>query len=393
MDALGVDSASKIKPQEQGAPETFRIPVSLSDDGPEQVADFGSLHFAHGSRHVRPFLRVALPETDMKRVVGFLLEHWRISRPTGPILTVMGGGRDFEVSEEVMAFLRALPGACSATGAWVFTGGSDTGVMKIVGQVFRDARSAVPLIGVFPWGACNGREDLVGQRGGTAFYNRKLPTDDGAPLNGDHTHFLLVDNGTVGSVAWGSELHFRAALEKELAALTSTVIQVVIQGGPVTLQTVAKAAVPTIVLIDTGGAATAIGEFLAGGIDKVTEEMFKKLADELEAIKAADDEAANRGSQLVYMFGSKNKDGLVQTMRRALGNSTQVTLDARVGGHGGPSATLTEVNHVGLALLSAVDWNQPEDVKRLMTQCSKEWVLKAFHLARKKVRDGPVARA
>ena len=51
------------------------------------------------------------------------------------------------------------------------------------------------------------------------------------------------------------------------------------------------------------------------------------------------------------------------------------------------------MNHVGLALLSAVDWNQPEDVKRLMKQCSKEWVLNAFHLARKKVRDGPVARA
>ena len=198
MDALGVDSASKIKPQEQYAPETFRIPGSLGDDGtrgPEQAANFGSLCFAHGSRHVRPFLRL-MPETDMKRVVGFLLEHWRISRPTGPILTVTGSPFDFEQSEEVMASLRALLDACSATGAWVFTSGNDTGVAQIVGQVFRDARRAVPVIGVFPWGACNGREDLVGQQGGTAFYNRKLPTADGAPLNGDHTHFLLVDDGT-----------------------------------------------------------------------------------------------------------------------------------------------------------------------------------------------------
>ena len=121
MDALGVDSASESKPQEQYAPETFRIPGPLGDDGtrgPEQVADFGSLCFTHGSRHVRPFLHLE-PETDIKRVVGFLLEHWRIPRPTGPILTVTGGAQDFVLPEEVMASLRALPDACSATGAWV----------------------------------------------------------------------------------------------------------------------------------------------------------------------------------------------------------------------------------------------------------------------------------
>lgn len=78
MDALGVvDSASESKPlepQEQYAPETFRIPGPLGDDGtrgPEQVANFGSLCFVHGSRHVRPFLHLE-SETDMKRVVGFL---------------------------------------------------------------------------------------------------------------------------------------------------------------------------------------------------------------------------------------------------------------------------------------------------------------------------------
>ena len=372
---------------------------SLSDDGtrgPEQVADFGSLCFVHGSRHVRPFLRL-MRETDMKRVVGFLLEHWRISRPTGPILSVTGGAMVFELSEEVMASLRSLPDACSATGAWVFTGGGDSGVMKIVGQVFRDARPAVPLIGVLPWGVCNGREDLVGQRGGTAFYDRKPPSSAGMPLNGDHTHFLLVDDGKDGQACWGSELQFRAALEKELAALDlwSTRVLLVIQGGPGTISNVhdaAEAGLPIILLTDTGGAATAIGEFLAGGIEKV-DAKFHGTTDKLEAIKAVDDDAASRGSQLVHMFGSKSKDSLLQTMRRAVGNSTHVTLDARAGGDGGPSATFSEKKHIGLALRSAVDWNQPEDVKRLMTQCSKECVLDAFHLAREKVRDGPVARA
>ena len=52
------DRATKIKPQkiaEGYTPETFRVPGSLSDDGtrgPAQVADFGSIRFVHGSRHV-----------------------------------------------------------------------------------------------------------------------------------------------------------------------------------------------------------------------------------------------------------------------------------------------------------------------------------------------------
>ena len=127
----------------------------------------------------------------------------------------------------------------------------------------------------------DGREDLVGQRGGTAFYDRrKPPSAEGNLLNGDHTHFLLVDNGTEGRDAWGSEVQFRAALEKELAALdrSSTLVLLVIGGGPGTMNTVlatAEAGLPIILLTDTGGAATAIGEFLAGGIDKVERRLQK----------------------------------------------------------------------------------------------------------------------
>lgn len=111
--------------------------------------------------------------------------------------------------------------------------------MKIVGELFQDRQTAVPLIGIFPWGVINGRDDLAGQRGGTVSYTRKPPTREGAPLNKDHTHFLLVDDGKVGGVAWGSEIGFRSAMEKELAACSGTLIQIVIQGGPGTLATCA----------------------------------------------------------------------------------------------------------------------------------------------------------
>ena len=262
--------------------------------------------------------------------------------------------------------------------------------MKIVGELFQDRQTAVPLIGIFPWGVINGRDDLAGQRGGTMSYTRKPPTREGAPLNKYHTHFLLVDDGKVGGVAWGSEIGFRSAMEKELAACSGTLIQIVIQGGPGTLATVlatAQVGTPIIVLTEAGGAATAMCDFFTGGIDKVAE-VFKAHVEKLAAIKAAIDEAVSRGSQLVYMWSSKSKDSLVVTMRMAVGNST---LYAPGGGDGGPSATVNERNHIGLALCSAVNWNQPDDVKAVMKLCSKEFLLRAFYLARKKVR-GPPAR-
>ena len=157
----------------------------------------------------------------------------------------------------------------------------------------------------------------------------------------------------------------------------------------------AEAGTPSILLAETGGASQALCEFLAGGIDKVTDEKFKtdQFTEKLAAIQAVNDEAVRRGSQLLYPFGSKSKDSLVVMMRMAVGNSRHVTLDAPGGGDGGPSTTFTEKNHIGLALCSAVNWNQPDDVKSLMKQCSEEFLLRAFHLARKKVRNRPVARA
>jgi hypothetical protein len=45
-----------------------------------------------------------------------------------------------------------------ATRAWIITGGTDTGVMKLVGEAMREKDNhAVPVIGIGPWGATNGR--------------------------------------------------------------------------------------------------------------------------------------------------------------------------------------------------------------------------------------------
>ena len=137
------------------------------------------------------------------------------------------------------AFDRGLVSAATSAKAWLITAGSDTGVMRLVGQAIGKQDVALPLIGIFPWGVTNGRERLAGTVGKEASYAGSRANIDGAPLNASHTHFVLVDNGKEGRAAWGSEINLRAGVEAMVANTKNVpIVQLVVQGGPGTLATV-----------------------------------------------------------------------------------------------------------------------------------------------------------
>ena len=117
------------------------------------------------------------------------------------LITVTGGAQDFTLTPDLFAaFRRGLVSVAMSAKAWIFTAGSDAGVMKLVGNAVAalakdDVR--LPLIGVFPWGVTNGRQILQSHSGRVARYPDAglEATRDGAPLNATHTHFILVDDG------------------------------------------------------------------------------------------------------------------------------------------------------------------------------------------------------
>ena len=137
------------------------------------------------------------------------------------------------------AFDRGLASAATSAKAWLITAGSDAGVMRLVGQAISKLDIKLPLIGIFPWGVTNGRERLDAAVGRVASYAGAPASSSGAPLNSDHTHFILVDNGKVGGPAWGSEIALRSSLEATIANTKNVpIVQLVVQGGPGTLATV-----------------------------------------------------------------------------------------------------------------------------------------------------------
>ena len=107
---------------------------------------------------------------------------------------------------------------------------------------------------------------MYNYRGGT-------PGPREARLNPYHTHQILVDaqrEYPEGSNAWGHEIDTRSRLENCYATAKGVpVVLLVVQGGPNTLDMMSAAAKqgsPLLVLSDSGGAATALAQYCAGGI-------------------------------------------------------------------------------------------------------------------------------
>jgi hypothetical protein len=69
-----------------------------------------------------------------------LLHHvetvWNLQRPR-ILISITGGAVDFPMSEEKERVLYELMSAASQTDAWLVTGGSNSGIMKYVGQLLR----------------------------------------------------------------------------------------------------------------------------------------------------------------------------------------------------------------------------------------------------------------
>ena len=93
-------------------------------------------------------------------------------------------------------------------------GGTCSGVMRLLGEARSSARSDFPLIGV----AAAGTVTLPGGQ---------PPRDDAAPLDPDHTHFVLVPGDE-----WGAEAHWIAQVATDLAGIRPSAT-VLVNGGEI----------------------------------------------------------------------------------------------------------------------------------------------------------------
>ncbi|XP_060573986.1 transient receptor potential cation channel subfamily M member 3-like [Ruditapes philippinarum] len=235
---------------------------------------YGVLEF-QGAPHPSKAQYVRLSSYDSKadQVLQLLQNHWGLDLPK-LLITVHGGILNFDLQPKLKrVFRKGLLKAAKTTGAWIVTGGTNTGVTRHVGDAISDrslkAKNKIIAIGIAPWGVVENKDDLVGKDVIVPYHCVSSPKTNYSVLNNNHSYFLLVDNGTVGK--YGGEIIFRKRLEKYIAhqkiCITNgvkgrgvPVICVVLEGGANTIRSVLEYVtdsppVPVVVCDGSGRAA------------------------------------------------------------------------------------------------------------------------------------------
>ncbi|HEV2778883.1 MAG TPA: hypothetical protein VGX25_05725 [Actinophytocola sp.] len=205
-----------------------------------------------------------------------------------PAVVLVGGAGgmgedDLRRVEEVLrlAVLPVLEGCAAA----VVDGGSDSGVMQVVGRARAAAGARFPLVGVAAEGTVTWPGDGELHAGGVV------------EIEPNHTHVILVPGQS-----WGDESpwlgHVAAAIAGDHRSVT-----VVVNGGEITYDDIDWSLAgqrPTLVLAGTGRAADAIAAAVAG---QDSESRAERVA----------------GSPLIRILDVGNPAGIAEALAAALG--------------------------------------------------------------------------
>ena len=202
-----------------------------------------NLRDGHRARAVR-----ATPTAPAREVLRSL----GIPQPRG-VLLVIGGTE--QLTATVAADLRQQLGAAVARmvvddDLTVLTGGTDAGVIAVIGQGLTRGNLRAPVIGVVP----EGRVTWPGRRPAAG--------DEAADLEPDHTHFVLVDGED-----WGDETPLLLGIVDELASQAPVVV-VLASGGSIArreLIGLVERGHQVVVLGDSGRLAGEVAAATTGG--------------------------------------------------------------------------------------------------------------------------------
>jgi hypothetical protein len=178
----------------------------------------GEISFPNGNRAV---LVKAPPTADP----ATLIETLKIKKPA-TVLLLIGGADDLDpgLNLRLLQLLdEGLGSAASNTDALIIDGGTEAGVMALMGKVVAKRGHVTGLLGIAPAGK-------VTYPGGP----QAGSIEGGAALDPNHSHFVLVEGKEWSS---GTEAMFRLAGE---FAKDSRVVAVLINGGDETKEEVAR---------------------------------------------------------------------------------------------------------------------------------------------------------
>ncbi|XP_044016610.1 transient receptor potential cation channel trpm isoform X3 [Aphidius gifuensis] len=289
---------------------------------------FGTIEFQGGPHPNKAQYVKMSHDTRPEPIVQLLCREWNLGLPR-LLITIHGGRSNFELQPALKKVLRkGLLKAAKTTGAWIFTGGTNTGVTRQVGDALLLERSQrqgrVVSIGIAPWGILEKSHELIGRGREIPYDSVASPWTKYAVLNNRHAYFLLVDNGTGGR--YGAEIILRRKLEKYISNLklqpythsSIPVVALIIEGGTHTIRSVLEYVtdeppVPVVVFDGSGRAADLIAfmhrRAMAGDgdgeskLEAVKEQVLETIK---QTFKVSPDQAAQLYSELFQCVRKKH---------------------------------------------------------------------------------------
>lgn len=168
-----------------------------------------------------------------------------------PVLVLVGGAGGLSPAEQARLtplFVHGLVPAVERSGAAVVDGGTDSGVMRLLGEARAASRGQFPLVGVVA------EETVRLPDGGAA-------RDDAADLEAHHTLFVVVPGAD-----WGSEAPWIQRTATQLAR-TAPSMTVLVNGGDIAFGDAflsVEASRPVLVIAGSGRSADLIAAALRG---------------------------------------------------------------------------------------------------------------------------------
>uniref|UniRef100_A0A3B3VMV6 Transient receptor potential cation channel, subfamily M, member 2 n=1 Tax=Poecilia latipinna TaxID=48699 RepID=A0A3B3VMV6_9TELE len=360
---------------------------------------FGDVSFGGSWQKTGKYVRV-FTDTKPEVLYELLTTQWELPRPN-LLISVTGGAKNFYLKSNLKkAFHRGLIKVAQTTGAWIITGGTNAGVMRHVGQAVRDyalsntKQREIVAIGVAPWRVIHNRDKLVNEEGcfPAQYVIDKQGQGNMACLDDNHSHFLLVDDGTSDKNAYGAEIPLRTQLEQYISDQTlgnkattikTPVVCVALDGGYGTLKVTITKGIPCVILEGSGRIADVIARVFkqrntsTTDIDDFNDLIDKQMNKFLEEYKKFDQvkkKDCNIKVSEVMMVQS-----MICAGKDELGVLDVAILDALF--KASKTSESQEDNSWKKQLKLAIDWNRVNSAETEIFTEDRQWTSSDLHWA------------
>ncbi|CAI9735597.1 Hypothetical predicted protein [Octopus vulgaris] len=330
--------------------------------------EFGMVKFEKGDQKIAK-IDYMNHQTPMEAIIHLLMHRWLISSLPSLLISVIGGREDVQLNPFTKQALgRGLVNAARDNDVWIISEGLHTGVAKCVGEAINDYTSSSNCHTIGIAERIYVKDKKLRRSQFVENSRRDGPNTELYDLDPNHSHFILVENGTPDK--------FRRMFEYTIAEMNIPetevkipAVAVMVGGGPGTLKSVYDSIsrnIPVVIVKDSGRAAAIMADAYQTKLENSNEEDEDKN-DRIreQIIKEFEKELKGEGiDNLVdYVLMSLKRPNLLTVYDKDSEKEFDLTMFKAV------FKAKNNIENMRLGL----EWNKPDVLKRLIFKGEAHW--------------------